>query len=84
MSVCAVIIRPLLTCSRKTIKSAENVAIVSKLIKEVKGLNSKFDAADIRGMLNDFSHPCITIVLALVFWVGRGYLHWNFLISARI
>lgn len=33
----------------KGIKSDENKAVVVRLVKEVKGLNPSFDAADIRG-----------------------------------
>ena len=35
---------------RKTFKSIENQALLSKLLSEVKGLNPSFDAAEIRGM----------------------------------
>ncbi len=34
---------------RKSIKSPHNTMIMDKLVMEVKGLNSSFDAADIRG-----------------------------------
>ena len=32
-----------------SIKSKENSAVITRLVKEVKGLNPTFDAADIRG-----------------------------------
>lgn len=34
---------------RKTIKSEENKAVITRLVKEVRALNPSFDAADIRG-----------------------------------
>ena len=36
---------------RKNINSAENRAVVQKLVKEVRGLNPSYDAADIRGKM---------------------------------
>lgn len=34
---------------RNTIKSPQNVQVVQRLVKEVRGLNPSFDAVDIRG-----------------------------------
>ena len=34
----------------KSIKSSQNKGTMAKLIKEIKGLNPSFDAAEIRGM----------------------------------
>ncbi len=36
---------------RASIKSDENQSIMTRLVKEVRGLNPTFDAADIRGKL---------------------------------
>lgn len=38
---------------RKTINNRHNQAVMTKLIKEVKGLNPSMDAADIRSELNE-------------------------------
>ena len=35
---------------RKTIKTKENVEVISKLIKEVRALNPTFSGSDIRGL----------------------------------
>ena len=41
-----------LPCS-VSIKSKENQEIISRIVKEVKGLNPKFEGVDIRGNTED-------------------------------
>ena len=43
--------KSIITIHRKSFKSSENKEVVIRLVKEVKGLNPSFDAADIRGTM---------------------------------